>query len=987
MNFKKHLFSCLLACTAVLTACGGGGGGSPSTPVANTHQGQTLTINGTAANGLALGGAAITAKCQTGTGAAASQANGTYRMVIEGASLPCILQVTDPVSAAKLHSVVTGTATTATANITPLTEMVTARALGNEPSSFFSAFDSSIATRTLTTATVQAAQADVALVLNGTVDTNAIGNFISTPLIAATTVSPTTGDLQDKLIDTLKVKLNVLQLTEVVSALAHTASTTDIKQIITDRVDANQSKLTSTVNLATNMVSLQWSDSFAADTTYRIESQNPDGTFSLIETVSGVGGASAPMQWQRAVTVATIYRVIAVLPSRTVAIATPQGQSTVSVAAPGASPDIVVDQTEPVSGSVKLSLGDTSSYAKVYWYADLRLIGTGTGLGHPITWNTSTQTNGAHLILAKIEVAADSYSEVRRSVLVSNSNLAVSASVSGTTGTINIDASASSQFGIARVEATFDGVSLGTLTAPNACSGRFGCSASNNVFRFSVNATTAGSGNHTMVVTATDTAGNSKSTTVQVPISNLATLTLTSPADGAFVNGTLNLSGSTTTDKPGVVTVLASLGDYQFMSATSQAFTGSMSLAGLNPGAYTLTVRATDSTNAVTVIQRTVTVTTNPALAYTPNFSMGVNGRLIAMDDANPALVLYKADDNSYRVRNTTANTEVTLQGASSIPYLYNWAMDDGYVFVEGGFLGSTAAGYADCPLDCIYQWGPTGVKTNLSTANSNAITSNVGGGRAYQQYPQAHGGFVIWIDAAGANTGTYTRYNVATGAYSTITQPVGAKYLGNTAYDFFVDGSNNVVFFYWAQTGGDGTNSVFDVYKWSSATNNSTKLSNGGMRSIYPQTDGQTVAWLQSPVGGNTVCTAGTATCPAGSTILSQAVAGGTVSTVSVNANESFQLHDGVLAWMETSSTHKALKALVHGTSNTISTAMSSVFYGTSGGFVVFGEQGKIYRWSASTKSSTLLIDAAPSQVLQGRNTLYFVMGAAQSVYRLEIN
>ncbi len=985
MNFKKHLLSCVLASIALLTACGGGGGSS--TPAANTPQAPTLTVDGTAANGLALAGAAITAKCQTGIGAATSQSNGTYRMLIEGASLPCLLQVTDPISKGKLHSVVTGTATTSTANITPLTDMVTARVLGNEPASFFAAFDGSTAARTLTTAAVQAAQADVALVLNGTVDASAIGNFISTPLIAATAASPTTGDLQDKLIDTLKGKLNVHQLTEVVNALAHTASTTDIKQVITDRVDANQSKLTSTVNLATNMVTLQWSDSFAAGTTYRIESQNSDGTFSLVEAVSGVGGASAAMQWQRAVTVATVYRVMAVLPSRTVAIATPQGQSTVSVAVPGASPDIVVDQTEPVSGSVKLSLGGTSSYAKVSWYADLRLIGTGTGLGNPVTWNTSTQTNGAHLILAKIEVATDSYSEVRRSVLVSNSNLAVSASVSGTTGTITVDTSASSQFGIARVEATFDGASLGTLTAPNACSSKFGCGAANNVFRFTVNATTAGSGNHTMVVTATDTAGNSKSTTVQVPISNLATLTLSSPADGAFVNGTLNLSGSATTDKPGVVTVVASLGDYQFMSSTSQAFTGSMSLAGLNPGAYTLTVRATDSTNAVTVIQRTVTVTTNPALAYTPNFSMGVNGRLIAVDDANPALVLYKADDNSYRVRNTTANTEVTLQGASSIPYLYNWAMDGGYVFVEGGFLGSTATGYADCPLDCIYQWSPAGVKTNLSNANSNAATTNVGGGRAYEQYPKAHGGFVIWIDAAGANSGTYTRYNVATGAYSTITQPVGANYLGNTAYDFFVDGGNNVVFFYWAQTGGDGTNSVFDVYKWSSATNTSTKLSSGGMRNIYPQTDGQTVAWLQSPVGGNAVCTAGAVTCNIGSTILSQAVTGGTVSTVSVNANENFQLRDGVLTWMESTSTNKALKALVRGTSSTISTLTSSVLYGTSGGFVVFGEQGKVYRWSANTHSSTLLIDAAPSQVLQGKNTLYFVMGASQSVYRLGLN
>ena len=80
MDFKRHLFSCVLASTVLLTACGGGGGSS--TPAANTPQAPTLTINGTAANGLALAGAAITAKCQSGIGAATSQTNGTYRMVI-----------------------------------------------------------------------------------------------------------------------------------------------------------------------------------------------------------------------------------------------------------------------------------------------------------------------------------------------------------------------------------------------------------------------------------------------------------------------------------------------------------------------------------------------------------------------------------------------------------------------------------------------------------------------------------------------------------------------------------------------------------------------------------------------------------------------------------------------------------------------------------------------------------------------------------------
>ena len=114
---------------------------------------------------------------------------------------------------------------------------------------------------------------------------------------------------------------------------------------------------------------------------------------------------------------------------------------------------------------------------------------------------------------------------------------------------------------------------------------------------------------------------------------------------------------------------------------------------------------------------------------------------------------------------------------------------------------------------------------------------------------------------------------------------------------------------------------------------------------------------------------------------------AGGTAATVSSTASENFQLHDGVLTWLETTSTSKALKALVNGATSTVSSMTSSVLYTTGGGFVVFGESGKTYRWNANTKSSTLLIDAAPNQVMQSGSTLYFVMGASKTVYRVVLN
>jgi len=78
------------------------------------------------------------------------------------------------------------------------------------------------------------------------------------------------------------------------------------------------------------------------------------------------------------------------------------------------------------------------------------------------------------------------------------------------------------------------------------------------------------------------------------------------------------------------------------------------------------------------------------------------------------------------------------------------------------------------------------------------------------------------------------------------------------------------VVFFFGAQTGGEGTTSTFDVYRWSSATNTSTQLSSAGARSTYPKTDGQRVVWQQS----------------AGAlSLISQGVTGGTLTTLTFNA------------------------------------------------------------------------------------------------------
>jgi len=221
--------------TAFLAACGGGGGGGSASPAgASGTNGTTtdLTLSGTAATGKAIAGAIINAKCQVGTGTATTIADGTYSLVVAGGKLPCVLQITNPADGSKLHTVVTGSGNTALANITPLTEMLVARVLRNEPAVFFAAFDAAVVANTATTASVKAAQTDVGTILSGTVDTSALGDFIATPLRAATPSNPTGGDSQDKMLDALRVKVSAAQLTQVVSALATTPDTATIKQVV-----------------------------------------------------------------------------------------------------------------------------------------------------------------------------------------------------------------------------------------------------------------------------------------------------------------------------------------------------------------------------------------------------------------------------------------------------------------------------------------------------------------------------------------------------------------------------------------------------------------------------------------------------------------------------------------------------------------------------------------------------------------------------------
>jgi len=131
-----------IALVGALSACGGGSD-SESPPAATS-----IGFSGVAAKGVALAGATVSLKCAAGTAptpvAVTTNAGGAYTVAISGANLPCALRVVGT-DGRTFHAVVPGTGNTGNfvANLTPLSEMIVAKATGGSPAVYYDAFGSS----------------------------------------------------------------------------------------------------------------------------------------------------------------------------------------------------------------------------------------------------------------------------------------------------------------------------------------------------------------------------------------------------------------------------------------------------------------------------------------------------------------------------------------------------------------------------------------------------------------------------------------------------------------------------------------------------------------------------------------------------------------------------------------------------------------------------------------------------------------------------
>jgi hypothetical protein len=220
MRFEVIAKTVAAGAVAVLMAgCGGGGGDGGTT--------SNVLLSGTAATGAALANATVDVKCAAGTGTATTNTTGGYTVTVTDGKLPCIIKVSGTNSngvAVSLHSIAdagsaSGSDVTATANVTPVTEMIVAQLLAALPGDAFANFNPQQVTAE---ALDKAADTIVAALKTAGIDLGTI-DPLKDPLVPKT--GSTAGNAYDVLLDNLAEKIGPEALPLVVSQIANAATT------------------------------------------------------------------------------------------------------------------------------------------------------------------------------------------------------------------------------------------------------------------------------------------------------------------------------------------------------------------------------------------------------------------------------------------------------------------------------------------------------------------------------------------------------------------------------------------------------------------------------------------------------------------------------------------------------------------------------------------------------------------------------------------
>jgi hypothetical protein len=364
-----------------------------------------------------------------------------------------------------------------------------------------------------------------------------------------------------------------------------------------------------------------------------------------------------------------------------------------------------VSITSPGSGAtvsgtigVAASASDNVGVASVQFQLDGANLGAAdTAAPYGVSWNTATAGPGAHTLRAVArDAAGNSTTSAGVTVTVGDAiapTVSVTSPASGATvsGAVPLAAAASDNVAVAGVQFRLDGLAFGPedVTAPYAASW---------------DTTSSADGSHTVSAVARDAAGNTASSSVTVTVENgpppdttPPTVSLTSPASGSTVSGTVTVSASAS-DNVGVVAVQFRLdGANLGAEDTTAPYSVTWDTRAAADGSHALTAVARDqANNAGTSAAATVTVSNPPVSAGGDLFVAIVDGT-----------VQWRGPDGSLRtVLDSPSDGQISSLAFDAARNLYVphwWGRSPGvpgnYMVrfdPDGNFLGSFGSGY-DC--------------------------------------------------------------------------------------------------------------------------------------------------------------------------------------------------------------------------------------------------------------------------------------------------
>jgi len=276
----------------------------------------------------------------------------------------------------------------------------------------------------------------------------------------------------------------------------------------------------------------------------------------------------------------------------------------VSITSPAAGERVARNVT--ISAAASDAIGVTTVTFKV----DGSVVGTDAKPPYSVRWNTKDAADGSHTLRAEARDAAGNVGTSAAVTVIIGSattdttaptvNITAPAAGAQVTGMVAVTAAASDDVGVTSVTFLVDATAIGTDTS--------------SPYSASWNSGAVAAGSHTLRAEARDAAGNvgtSATMTVMVgaaPDTTAPTVSITSPAGGAQVTGTVGIS-ATASDDVGVTSVTFLVDATIISSDTVPPFSASWNSGAVAAGSHTLRAEARDAAGNVGT-SATVTVTT-----------------------------------------------------------------------------------------------------------------------------------------------------------------------------------------------------------------------------------------------------------------------------------------------------------------------------------------------------------------------------------------